>query len=280
MADHRYYDAAMAAFDAADELLGARPEEQDQDQETVDLWLEVQLAGRAYLHYWRNEPEKAAAVLASARPVVEARGTRAHRQSFYQILSVQRARQARYRIDEEMITNSRAAVVLAQQGGGEHDLAFALFALGFVLLWHGDLPEAQEQLGASLAIVNLIGDVVLRARCLCYLCVTALRLHDVEAARFLTSDALTAAEGAGYPEYVAAAKAVMAWVAWRDERPEDVLVLANEALELWETVVVTHPFKWPCLWPLIAVRLAAGEVAEAVDASRQLLLPQQQRLPD
>ena len=30
--------------------------------------------GRAYLYYWGNEPEKAAAVLANARPVVEARG--------------------------------------------------------------------------------------------------------------------------------------------------------------------------------------------------------------
>ena len=85
---------------------------------------------------------------------------------------------------------------------------------------------------------------------------------------------------AGYPEYVAAAKATMAWVARREERPEDVLVLANEALEMWGAVVATHPLKWPCLWPLIAVRLTAGRVAGAVDASRQLLLPTQQRLPD
>ncbi len=96
----------------------------------------------------------------------------------------------------------------------------------------------------------------------------------------MTPEALAAAEAAGYPEYVAAAKATMAWVAWRDQRSDDVLALAGEALELWGTVVVTHPFKWPCLWPLMAVRLTAGQVAEAVDASRQLLLPPQQRLPD
>jgi hypothetical protein len=33
----------MAAFDAADELIGEHPEAQDQT--TVDLWLEVQLEG-------------------------------------------------------------------------------------------------------------------------------------------------------------------------------------------------------------------------------------------
>ena len=64
--------------ESADLLLGEHPE--DHNEETVDLWLEVQLAGRAYLHYWRNEPEAAAAVLARARPVVEARGTPARRQ--------------------------------------------------------------------------------------------------------------------------------------------------------------------------------------------------------
>ena len=53
----------MAAFDAADELIGEHPE--DQDQATVDLWLEVQLDGRGYFHYWRNEPDKGAAVVAA-----------------------------------------------------------------------------------------------------------------------------------------------------------------------------------------------------------------------
>ena len=33
-------------------------------------------------------------------------------------------------------------------------------------------------------------------------------------------------------------------------------------------------------WPLIAVRLAEGRTAEAIDASLQLLVPPQQRLPD
>lgn len=44
----------------------------------------------------------------------------------------------------------------------------------------------------------------------------------------------------------------------------------DEALELWEGNVLPYQFKWLCLWPLVGVRLASGQVAEAVDASRQL----------
>lgn len=60
-----------------------------------------------------------------------------------------------------------------------------VFGLGFLLLWHGDLEEAEEQLEASLAIVEPTGDIVLRARCLCYLDVAALRRHEVEKVRAL-----------------------------------------------------------------------------------------------
>ncbi len=116
--------------------------------------------------------------------------------------------------------------------------------------------------------------------CLCYLNITALRRSDVGAVRALAPRSIAAAEAANYPAYVAAAKATMAWVAWKDGNFGDVAPLATEALGLWATIAVTFPFQWTCLWPLIAVRLADGEPAEAVDASRRLLVPPQQRLPD
>ena len=78
---------------------------------------------------------------------------------------------------------------------------------------------------------------------------------------------MEAAVAASYPEYVAAAKATQAWVAWQEGRPEDVVALAGEALELWGTTVVSYPWYWLCLWPLISVRLAASQGAEAVEAA-------------
>jgi len=276
MADHRY-ESALAAFDGAEDLLG---DPAKHDQAAAELWLEIQLDGRAQLHYWRDEPERAAAVLDTARPVVDARGSPLMRQKFYSGLALQRAREQRYRVDEEILANSRKALVAARQGSPEHEVAWTVFILGFLLLWYGDLAEAEEQLRASLAIVDRIGDVVLRARCLCYLNVTALRRHDVEAVRSLAPVAMAAGRDAEYPEYVACAMATKAWLAWRDQRDEDVVPLATAALELWGTTVVRYSWYWLCLWPLIAVRLSAGEIDEAVAASRQLLLPPQQRLPD
>jgi class 3 adenylate cyclase/tetratricopeptide (TPR) repeat protein len=276
MADHEY-EPALGAFERAEVFLGDLT---NHDQAAAELWLEIQLDGRAQLHYWRDQPESAAAVLAAARPVVDERGSPLMRQKFYSGLALQRARQHRYLIDEETLSNSRMALAAAQEGGREHDVAWTLFLLGFFLLWHGDLSEADEQLRASLAIVDRIGDVVLRARCLCYLNVTALRRHDVGAVRSLAPEAMAAGQDAGYPEYVACAMATNAWLAWHDQRYEDVVPLASAALDLWSTTVVRYSWYWVCLFPLIAARLSAGEIDEAVAASRQLLVPPQQRLPD
>jgi predicted ATPase len=277
IADHSY-DAAIAACSAAEELLGERP--QDGDQAGVDLWLQIQLDLRANVHYWRNEPELAAAVLAKARPVVEARGSLVRKQNFYMGLALQRVRHTRYRIDEQILADVRAAVAAAQQSGEEREIAWVVFSLGFILLWNGDLAEAQERLQAALEIVERTGDPVLRARCLCYLNITALRRHDVEGVRSGSAVASAAAEAAGYPEYVAAATAAMAWVAWRDERFDDVGPLARSALELWGATVVSYSWYWICLWPLVAVKLRAGRLAEAVAAGRQMLVAPQQRFPD
>jgi class 3 adenylate cyclase len=271
------YRAAIAAFDAADELLG---NPQELDQEASDVWLEVQVDGRANLHYWWNEPDLGALALTRARWVVEARGSPQRKAAFYAQLAGQQARRNRHRIDEEILANARAAVTAAEQGAGEHVLASSVSTLGCLLLWHGDLAEAQEKLEASLAMGERIGDALLCLVCHVYLILAALRRHDVEAVRSLAPEALVAAQAASYPMFVAATKATMAWLAWREERTEDVVAIANEALELWQGIAVPYAFTCLCLWPLLAVRLAAGQVAEAVDAGRKLLMPPQIRFPD
>jgi len=76
------------------------------------------------------------------------------------------------------------------------------------------------------------------------------------------------------------AKASLAWLAWREGRPAEVRERADAALALWSGSALDWPFQWVCLWPLIAVGLAAGEISEAVATSRKLLTPSQQRFPD
>ena len=269
------YHAAVSAFDAAERLLGDCTEGPDEEQ--TDLWLEVEVDGRANLHYWWNEPERGTEILARARPILEARGSPARKASFYLHLAQQRAWEARHRINEDMLENARTGVSAAEQAGVEYDLATAVMILGSLLLWHGDIVEAQEKLEASRAIWERIGDQLFP---LSYLNLAALRRHDVEAVRSLSEQVLSAAQDTERPVHVILAKATMAWLAWRDGRPADVVAIANEALELWEGTAASYPCKLLCLWPLIAVHLSAGQVAEAVDASRQLLVPPQIRFPD
>ncbi len=123
---------------------------------------------------------------------------------------------------------------------------------------------------------------------------TALRRGDVEAVRLLATEAVEASEALGHhPEVVAGAKGCLAWLAWQDDRPHDVLRLAGEAEQLMSALRRTTgstqvptawygslDFNWVFLWPVVALQLQAGNVAEAIDAGRQMLELSQQRFED
>jgi hypothetical protein len=107
---------------------------------------------------------------------------------------------------------------------------------------------------------------------------TAWRGGDVEAVRELAPQARAAV--AVHHQYLAAAIALEAWVAWRDGRVEEALGLGAQALEIWDAGPESWPFQCLALWPLTAAYLDAEQIAEAVGAARRLLEPSQARLPD
>jgi class 3 adenylate cyclase/tetratricopeptide (TPR) repeat protein len=285
------YGAALAAFDAAEAHLGDRPGEQD--RAVVGLWVEMQLEGRVLLHYFNNEPDRLAAVLAEVGPVVQARGGQPEKQEFLTALLRYQLVQSRHRIDEEIIATAREALVAVKEGGQDpllvplpepqrrdHEIGWKQYNLGRCLVLHGDLDEAEEALCSALATADRIGEGVLRLRCLSLLALTALRRHDAVAVAHLVSQVLEGPAASQWPEYSAMAKASLAWLAWHEGRFTEVGPRAEEALALWAKTTGWQPLHWICLWPLISVRLLTGNISAAVDASRQLLEPSQQRLPD
>jgi hypothetical protein len=88
-------------------------------------------------------------------------------------------------------------------------------------------------------------------------------------------------EVAGWPVFVCAPKACLAWLAWQDGHPQEVVARADEAAFLWRNALGSLTFcKWLYLWPLVALHLDGGQVALAVSAGREMLGPSQQRFPD
>jgi predicted ATPase len=278
--DEENYDAALAAFDAAEELIGEQPG--DRDDGAVDQWLELMLHGRANVHLHRQEPELAMEALSRARPVVETVGAPDRRQVFYWLVSLQRALQNRFRIDNEVLANARRAVAIATENSCDpSEIAWRVCGLGLWLTLHGDLQEAQERLESSLAVAERSGNVALQAASLVYLARNAHRRHDAEAVRSLASQAAIASEVAGIIHFKACTKACLAWLAWQEQEPRKLAVLADGTAELLRTAAGGFaPWKWIYLWPVVAMHLNEGKVADAVAAGLQMLEPSQHQFPD
>ena len=281
--DHRF-DAALAACEAIDELI--RPCGVNDDPERVDLWVHMQTNVEFSVHFWRNELERAAAVIESVRPLVESICSREVVACFNLALSQLHVSERRYRVDAQVLEDHRRAVTVTRALGpatstepNEGQRCCALSNLGVVLTWHGDLTEAQEVHEQAMASAVRQGSSA-RGRVLVDLAVNALRRGDVEVVRELASPARETVAAGGFQYLVAAATALQAWVAWRDHQVGQALALGAEALETWKSQPESYPFHCLALWPLAGANLGVGRLQEAVDAARQLLEPSQLRLPD
>ena len=261
---------------------------QDTEPEVFDVWLESQV-GLAQVHYWQDEPDKLAALFAVVGPAFKANGEPRHRQADYLgALLLWQLAERRHRVDNEVLDTARKGLAAAREfphsaglGGNlpQVDIGWKVINVGLCLLWYGDLDGAKNQLTEALRIAARVGSVAMRAEAMSYLNLAALRGNDPDAVAVLAPQAIETAHAAAKPQYVATAKASLAWMAWKTGRLAEVEALAEHALECWRTTT-WQPYHWVCLWPLIGVRLAAGQVAEAVGAARQLLPAPQQRLPD
>ena len=238
----------------------------------------MMIDGRADVHVMRFEPDRALEVLEAARPVLEAHGTPARRYVFDRLYTQQRLIRNRFLVDDADLARLRSSVRMAERTGEEKDLGYATHFLGWGLWHRGDLPEARRQLQSAYDMAERMGETFLRAVSLLTLTLTALRQHDTEAVRGLLPRAAAAAENAHTP--LTGIMACRAWLAWQDGQPDEVIRLADQIAHYEPTTVsIVGAHQWVYLFPLIAARLDAGRVEEAVTAARQVLDPAQQALP-
>ena len=274
------YEAATAAFDAAEALLGDHPGggDGDRDDATADQWLEMMIDGRAR---HARDALRAGPGAGSARGgQAGARGARHACQEdvFDRLFTQQRLIRNRFRVDDADLARLRSSLRMAEHTGEEKDLGYATHFLGWGLWMRGDLPEARRQLENAHDMAERMGETFLRAVSLQTLTLTALRQHDTEAVRRLLPRAAAAAENARTS--LTGIMACRAWLAWQDGQPDEVIRLADQIASYQpSTINVIGAYRWVHLFPLIAVRLGAGRADEAVTAARQLLDPAQQALP-
>ena len=270
---HRYPEA-LAQCDLAEQELG--PASDPPELPWLSSWLAVQHARMGVL-YWLNDTQTYARLVDQVRPYVEAHGSANQRASFLIDMTSFLLRRDRYHVTDETLEVARAAYAAAQEAEPS-PFWWAVFELGFVLLWHEDLDEATTVLRETLAEAERRGDVTTRSRALTYLMVAGRKRGDVEAVRKAIGPVIESARHASLPEYEAIAIANRAWVAWRSGEEEKAAADAQAALRLWEGLPVRYIFDWMALWPLVAIALASQHIEQAAEYTRKMLLPPQQLL--
>jgi class 3 adenylate cyclase/tetratricopeptide (TPR) repeat protein len=270
---HRYLEG-LAQCDLAEQELG--PASDPPELPWLSAWLAVQHARMSVL-YWLNDTQAHARLVEQVRPYVEAHGSAEQRASFLISMMGFLLRRDRYYIADEIVEVARAAYAAAREAEPS-PFWWAVFELGFVLLWHGDLDEATAVLRESLAEAERRGDVATRSRALTYLMVAGRKRGDVEEVRKAVGPVIEEAREASLPEYEAMAIANRAWIAWRRGDEEQAAADAHAALQTWERLPVRYMFDWMALWPLVAIALASRHVEQAAEYARGMLAAPQQLL--
>lgn len=272
----RHYKETSEAFDAAEEQLGA--EESGRQAEWWEEKMQIQLE-RMHLLYWQGMSGEMRELAKRYRSAIQERGTPIQRGKFFEKLALSYLTESRYQPDEECLKLAELACSESLGSDSLPEVAHIRFVLGFVHLWRGNFAEAVEHCAATLHLAERFGDLVIQARSLTYLAVAHRCAHQLDQARTCAAQTLELATRIGMSEYIAMAKANLAWVAWREGNHAETEKLGCEALKLWHEMDDPYSFDWMALWPLIATRFAQNDIAGAIQHTEELLNPKQHPLP-
>ena len=244
-------------------------------------WLQVHFEA-LQVYYWTGQVAEGIAMLERLRPAVEQYGSLAQQTRLLQQQTLLALRRDRYVVSEETLSMARAVFAGHQRTGNQAVLPAAHFQLGFFLLWHGDVGEAEEQMQTSLRLAEQTGDLNLQARGLTYLTVISRRHGQIAATRMYAGRSFDVATTAGMPEYQGMARANQAWLAWCVREWQKVEELGQAALAFWqqaEGVPGATVFAWAARWPLFAAAVFQGAHDRAIEHVAALLDPRLQQMP-
>jgi tetratricopeptide (TPR) repeat protein len=275
--DQHRYEEAFAAYTAAESALSIAPGETD--HELWQTWMEIQFE-RIQTCYWLAQVPEMFRLIEATRPIADRYGAPMHRARIFHLLAIAGFRRNRSIASEEILAHQQAYLAALEQSGATRALPAARFGLGFYLLWHNDLDAAEEQIRAALGLAERTGDVSLEARCLTYLTIVGRKRGQFDAVHAYAERSLQVAMAEHMPDYIGAAHANLAWLAWRAGNLPEARARGQQALTAWRGTSLVFASEWIALWPLIGVALAENQVAEAAEYARALLDLKQQRPPE
>ena len=271
------YDEALETYRKAEALLTGNGDEKGRtDKERWQVWIDVQL-GLGGLYYSQGDADAIAKVIERLGVVVEQCGTALQQSRFFQLGSMMALRRDRYVLSDDIVAWEHRHLASAQASGDPYLISDAFFRLGFTLLWHGDLDDAQIYLQTALKQAEGIGSEERVLSSLTYLTTTHRLKGHVSEARIYATRALDLATRLHSPTYVGAALGNLAWLAWRGGQFSKAIEYGRRALEAWENS--SHPFRWLAVFPLVAALLSQDRWEEAVEYSKILFSHMQQQLP-
>lgn len=293
------YEAAISSYEAAlsvlegcaerKETIGSQvssmPDASVADEETHtwwQAWIQVHLE-LGSIQYWTNQVDAFGKVGDQLELAIERFGTTSQQALYWRRRSELSFRENQSVPTQETIDWMQRSVDALMRAGDTMALPDAYFGLGFLMLWSGELENAVASLQKSLDNVRLTGNKNLRARVLTYLAIAHRMQGAAEEVRQCTEECLAIATAARMPEYVGAAHANLAWLAWREGDFITMDAQAHLAVAAWALLPQGHAslrFQWTCFFPLIDASLQRNLLEEAVGFARRLLGPGQQRLPD
>ena len=240
-------------------------------------WVHLQL-DKLRLYYRSGAVAEMERTVRLARPVIEREGTPEQRGEFLHGLLQMKHRQERFAVSDETLGYARAELEARQSTGTPEDLAVVHFGLGFCLLWHGDLAEAEAEFGRALELAERTGYTTAQACSLTYLAVLHRKRGEVARVEELLPRCLAVNAQGDMPDYAGMASANQAWLAWRAGDLASAEAHGHAALVSWRGPSY-YPFQWAALWPLLAVALVRRRWPEAVQHARALIDPSQQPQP-
>ncbi|MCP4660458.1 MAG: protein kinase [bacterium] len=266
---------ALQSFALAEAALGPRPE--PAPGEWWEEWIQIQLE-KMTVHYFQAELAEITALVEVVEPLLPQHGTSAQRAEFFSGGLEFNLRRERYRLSDQTLDYARAGLTASEEVGESQRIADSKFNLGFVLLCRNQLDEALELMKAALGQARRIGAVVIEAVCLPYLTLLHRKRGEVDETRRSSSEIVAGTGPAQQKEYIGLVYGNLAWAAWRAGSLTEVEEHAARALECWQEAMMSYPFQWTALLPLLAAKLDQDELPEAIELARRLLEPSQEQL--